>query len=55
MRTGGVLVEADVRTVRTPALLAGADDDRLDDLALLDVAARMASLTVATMTSPMPA
>src|SRR3954469_1484986 len=35
----GVLVELDVRTVRTAALLAGAHDDSLDDVALLDVAA----------------
>src|SRR4051812_11972452 len=34
-----VLVEADVRTVGAAALLDGADDDRLDDVALLDVAA----------------
>src|SRR4051794_41375617 len=33
---GGVLVEGDVRAVVTPELLAGAHDDRLDDLALLD-------------------
>jgi len=36
----GVLVELDVRAVHAPALLAGAHDDRLDDVALLDVAAR---------------
>src|SRR4051812_36294668 len=35
----GILVELDVGAVGTPALLGGADDDRLDDLALLDVAA----------------
>src|SRR4051794_1339713 len=35
----GVLVELDVRPVATTVLLDGADDDRLDDLALLDVAA----------------
>src|SRR6476620_11735724 len=34
----GVLVELDVRAVGTPALLHGAHDDRLHDLALLDVA-----------------
>ncbi|GMA88039.1 hypothetical protein GCM10025868_32890 [Angustibacter aerolatus] len=33
-----VLVEADVRAVRAPALLRGAHDDRLHDIALLDVA-----------------
>src|SRR5690606_16010435 len=32
---GRVLVEADVRAVGAPALLLGAHDDRLDDLALL--------------------
>src|SRR3954469_24917990 len=36
---GRVLVEADVRAVGAAALLDGADDDRLDDVALLDVAA----------------
>src|SRR5699024_1943643 len=36
---GGVLVELDVRAVDTAALLGRADDDRLDDVALLDVAA----------------
>src|SRR5699024_1311291 len=36
----GVLVELDVAAVGTPALLAGAHDDRLDDVTLLDVAAR---------------
>src|SRR6478672_2728036 len=36
----GVLVEADVGTVGTAALLDGAHDDGLDDVALLDVAAR---------------
>src|SRR5690606_35359503 len=36
---GGVLVEADVRAVRPPALLGGAHDDRLDDVTLLDVPA----------------
>src|SRR3954470_8745403 len=35
----GVLVEADVGTVRPAALLGGAHDDGLDDLTLLDVAA----------------
>src|SRR5690606_8057119 len=35
---GGVLVEADVRAVRTAALLDGANDDRLDDVTLLHVA-----------------
>src|SRR5450631_655650 len=34
-----VLVEADVRAVRTTALLDCADDDRLHDIALLHVAA----------------
>src|SRR3954447_21475679 len=34
-----VLVEADVGAVRTPALLHRAHDDRLDDVALLDVPA----------------
>ncbi len=33
--------------------LSGADDDGLDDVALLRRRAGMASLTVATMTSPM--
>src|SRR5215210_4083989 len=33
---GGVLVEGDVRAVLAPALLLGAHDDGLDDLALLD-------------------
>src|SRR5438094_1400430 len=37
---GGVLVELDVRPVRAPLLLRGADDDRLDDLALLHAGAR---------------
>src|SRR5690606_7985083 len=37
---GGVLVELDVRVVVAARLLHGADDDRLDDVALLDVAAR---------------
>src|SRR5687768_7140312 len=37
---GGVLVETDVGAVRATALLGGAHDDGLDDLALLDVAAR---------------
>src|SRR5690606_39984879 len=36
---GCVLVELDVRAIRAAALLAGAHDDRLDDVALLDVAA----------------
>src|SRR3954451_13036724 len=36
---GRVLVEADVRAVRATALLDGPDHDRLDDVALLDVAA----------------
>src|SRR5690349_11720733 len=35
----GVLVELDVRTIRTTTLLDGAHDDRLDDITLLDVAA----------------
>src|SRR5699024_6676027 len=35
----GVLVETDVGTVGTPTFLAGAHDDRLHDVALLDVAA----------------
>src|SRR6187200_3086559 len=35
---GGVLVEADVGTVGTTALLDGAHDHGLDDVALLDVA-----------------
>ena len=35
---GGVLVEADVGAVGTAALLDGAHDDGLDDVALLDVA-----------------
>src|SRR5262245_13662538 len=34
-----VLVELDVRAVGTPALLGGADDDRLDDVTLLHAAA----------------
>src|SRR5664280_1326411 len=33
---GRVLVEADISSVTTTMLLAGADDDRLDDLTLLD-------------------
>src|SRR3954447_20726213 len=33
---GRVLVEADVAAVRPPPLLDRADDDRLDDVALLD-------------------
>src|ERR1700741_1434224 len=37
---GGVLVEADVRPVRPALLLGGADDDRLDDVALLHPGAR---------------
>src|SRR5690606_1495618 len=37
---GGVLVELDVGTVRTTALLGGADDDGLDHVTLLHVAAR---------------
>src|SRR3954452_4349707 len=36
---GRVLVEADVRAVGAAALLDGADDDGLDHVALLDVAA----------------
>ena len=36
---GGVLVEPDVGAVGTTALLVGADDDGLDDVALLHVAA----------------
>src|SRR3954464_1972312 len=36
---GRVLVEADVRAVGAAALLDGPDDDRLDDVALLHVAA----------------
>src|ERR1051325_5405850 len=32
---GGVLVEADVRAIRTATLLDGADDDGLDDVTLL--------------------
>src|SRR5690349_21583278 len=36
----GVLVELDVRTVAAATLLHRADDDRLDDIALLDTAAR---------------
>src|SRR3954447_8762719 len=37
---GGVLVELDVRTIRTTTLLDGAHDDSLDDFTLLDVSAR---------------
>src|SRR5690606_23845751 len=37
---GGVLVELDVGTVGTTALLDGPDDDGLDHVALLHVAAR---------------
>src|SRR6266496_3288433 len=37
---GGVLVEADVRPVRAPPLLRRADDDRLDDIALLHAGTR---------------
>ena len=36
---GAVVVELDVAAVGAPALLGGAHDDRLDDVALLDVAA----------------
>src|SRR5690606_30046808 len=36
---GGVLVETDVGTIRTTALLGGAHDDGLDDVTPLDVAA----------------
>ena len=36
----GVLVEGDVGAVLAAELLAGADDDRLDDLALADAAVR---------------
>src|SRR6478752_5944946 len=36
---GGVLVELDVRTVDAATLLHRPDDDRLDDVALLDAAA----------------
>src|SRR5215472_1195381 len=38
---GGVLVEADQRTVRPLVLLVDPHDDRLDDLAFLDLAARL--------------
>src|SRR5215211_3103853 len=41
---GRVLVERDVRAVVAPELLAGAHDDRLDDLALLDRALRVGHL-----------
>ena len=37
---GGVLVEGDVGAVGAAELLAGADDDGLDDLALADAALR---------------
>src|SRR5205807_3737736 len=37
---GRVLVEPDVRTVRAPPLLGRPDDDRLDDVALLDAGTR---------------
>src|SRR5699024_3993148 len=37
---GSILVEADVRAVGTAAFLAGTDDNGLDDLALLNIAAR---------------
>src|SRR5581483_8178352 len=37
---GGVVVELDVGAVRPAVFLRGADDDRLDDVALLDGAAR---------------
>src|SRR5215207_10050688 len=36
---GCVLVELDVRAIRTTALLDGAHDDSLDDITLLDVSA----------------
>src|SRR6478752_10591037 len=36
----GVLVELDVGTIGTPTLLHRTDDDGLDDVALLDAAAR---------------
>src|SRR4051812_830936 len=41
---GGVLVEGDVGAVVAPELLAGAHDDRLDDLALLDRPLRVGGL-----------
>lgn len=37
---GGVVIESDVRTVRSSDAFAGSDDDRLDDFALFDGAAR---------------
>src|SRR5436190_13932688 len=40
----GVLVEGDVGAVLAPELLAGAHDDRLDDLALLDRPLRVGGL-----------
>src|SRR5919106_323571 len=40
----GVVVEADVRAVGSPPLLGRPDDDGLDDLALLDPAARQGVL-----------
>src|SRR5690554_558067 len=36
----GILIELDVGAVGSTGLLLGANDDRLDDLALLDVSAR---------------
>ena len=49
---GGVLVECDRRTVVAAVRLARADDDSLDDLALLDRTLRRGCLTVPTMMSP---
>ena len=49
----GVLIEPDVRAVGAPVGAGAADDDRPDDIALLDVrASGMAFFTEATMTSP---
>src|SRR3954451_24111956 len=57
-----VLVELDVRAVGTSALLDGAHDDRLDDLALFDVATgdgvldgRHDDVTDARVAAPRPA
>jgi hypothetical protein len=53
--TAAFLVEGDVGAVGRPKLLAGADDDRLHDLALADAALRARLFDVAVITSPTPA
>ena len=52
---GGVLVEADVGAVGAAALLAVRTTTALTTSPFFTPAPGMASLTVATMTSPMPA